>query len=244
MATTVNDAIRVNIRALREARGWSQSQLSARLRATGLCTWSPSVVALVEGGRQRADRIIDAAALCAVFGITLGELIHTNEPVQGADTVPPGVIALAIEGKALPPNLAALPDDAPHDLDRIARLMGLDRNQFTMLLYDVFQVYSFTALRDRRAGLVASHQHTDKESTTRARRGHATRSILAELQARLDRDGIEAVVARAGVRLMEENRRSRKHDREQLAGEWALADRVYDNELDEALDGHDPENNQ
>jgi hypothetical protein len=137
------------------------------------------------------------ALLAAPDGLALPPLDRGGE----ARVVQPSTLALAMEGKAVPFDLDSVPDSTRFDEERVARLAGITREQLFYLLYDVFGTFDFTALRDKRAGLVASHKHDDTEATTRARRGHATRSILAALQQRIDRDGLDVAVQRGKTNL-------------------------------------------
>ena len=233
----LTEVIRRNMLRLRTERGWSQRHLSVLMRGQGIRQWTPNAVAQIEGGRQRADRIADVAALCAVFAITVTELLECNERVvlDGGEQVSVATLVSALDGRLTPPEIADL--GALDTLDRYdaerkaAHVLGLDQMEFHDLCHEVFILpggISFTEYRDRHAGITEDMA----DSSVRARRGHATRELLMQMKQVLDRDGIDAISARywdrvqATVQRADDRRRQERIDAyETLTGTvWDPAD--------------------
>lgn len=74
-------ALAAVVRALRRHHGWSQAQLAARMTAHGF-PMHQSTVANIEAG-ERAVRLNEAAALCAVLDVSLYDLVSGVPPLQG-----------------------------------------------------------------------------------------------------------------------------------------------------------------
>lgn len=189
--------IGANVARLRDERDWSQSQLAALIRSQGLRKWSPGSVGLIETGGQRADRLLDLLALTRVFGVTMDELLEPTDEVKVVPVAGPEPMDLARLQAMLRGNLKAsdtgplAEDEDPYKLARIARLVDLDVGRFRMAVRAVFGRGTFAELRDERAGI------TIRPGTARniqARRAAATKALLAELRAHIEREGIETLM--------------------------------------------------
>jgi len=63
-----------SLRAMREARGLTQKAVAAEMAACGFPTFRQTVVAKIEGG-QRPVTVNEGAALAAILGLSLADLI-------------------------------------------------------------------------------------------------------------------------------------------------------------------------
>ncbi|MFD0853994.1 helix-turn-helix domain-containing protein [Actinomadura adrarensis] len=107
--TDVSRRVGLRVRALRQARSWTQPELAARLSKVGFEISAPSITRMEQGSRQTVS--IDAAlALCDVFEVTLDDLIsascsrcHGAPPVGfrcqscGAETTEPAPVPVSGE---------------------------------------------------------------------------------------------------------------------------------------------------
>jgi transcriptional regulator with XRE-family HTH domain len=64
------------LRAFRDARGWTQDDLVRRMGGAGF-SWRQSTVAKTEAA-TRPVRVDEAAALAAIFGVTVDDLVRTE----------------------------------------------------------------------------------------------------------------------------------------------------------------------
>lgn len=206
MGQHVAAVVAANVRRLRAKRGWSQADLHRALSAQGIRRWSASTVAQVETGRQRADRLLDLAALTSVFGVPLAELIEGEGQVD-TDTGDMSLTDIrdALAGRAAP----ARPDQADelHDLARTARRStALSAEDFMLASLDLFGRWDFNAMRNE---LVAAEGEADAR-TVQARRGHVTRRLLEQLADHIKVEGLDAIRARntrkMGAQLLQDPR--------------------------------------
>lgn len=77
--TDVEALVGHNIRARREALGWSQADLADRLGALGVTPATQATVAALESAKRR-PRLHDLAACCAVLGCSLPDLLDGVSP--------------------------------------------------------------------------------------------------------------------------------------------------------------------
>lgn len=188
----LEDVVADNIRRLRTERGWSQAELATALFLVQLRQWSPSTVALVETGKQRADRLLDLAALCQVFGVPLTELITGDGAIdlQGGDSVQIATIRDCLAGNSPGVTNERLNStNDPFELARIARNIGLTRAQLILACYDRLNRWDFNNLREEWADIPPG----TSTRTAQAMRGHATRRILELVQRHVVADGVTAV---------------------------------------------------
>lgn len=79
-----NERFRTNVRATRESRGLSQSQLSDALRNFGY-TWPQSTIQRIETGQRRVD-VGEAHALADALGVPITTLLSTLSPLDSSHT--------------------------------------------------------------------------------------------------------------------------------------------------------------
>lgn len=81
---SVGDRFRVQVSAERRRRGWSQTELSNRLREVGLLHILASTVAKIENG-DRSVRIDEAHAIAQLFGVSTDALLGVSS--NGSDVL-------------------------------------------------------------------------------------------------------------------------------------------------------------
>ncbi|BDU05429.1 hypothetical protein FMUBM48_16920 [Nocardia cyriacigeorgica] len=191
--------VRERLIHLRKERGWTQAQLAMAARALGL-RWTTSVVGSIESGVQRVDRLLDVASLCAIFGLPVDDLLRGDAEIDlpNGDRAPLSQIRKALAGQYSSVEIKTetyaerIGAEDPDELERIGNRIGIDRNLLRHLSEEAFGTRFFLAERDKRAGITAD----TPPRSAQAKRGHATRGMLAEVQAIIDRDGIDAVMDR------------------------------------------------
>ena len=76
-----------NVRRLREARGWRQIDVASRMAGLGHEQWRDATVAMLEGGNRNV-RLDELADLCRILGVTVTDLLTTDDPDVTAMTAP------------------------------------------------------------------------------------------------------------------------------------------------------------
>lgn len=150
----MDEVLRANIARIRVANGLRQADLAERMN--GSAGWTASTVSWVENGRRQVSAV-ELVLLCQALGTCLDDIllgVTPSEPTEPARDVP------------------AVRDDER----KAASRLGLTREAFR---HRVLATYGRTLdqERDRRIGDVAGMP----PSTVQAKRGHATRAIVAEL---------------------------------------------------------------
>ncbi len=154
----------------------------------------------IEAGIQRVDHLLEVASLCAIFGLPVGGLLDGGDDIDlpNGDRAPLSQIRKALAGQyssvAIKTETYAerIGAEDPDELERIGNRIGIDRNLLRHLSEEAFGTRFFLAERDKRAGITAD----TPPRSAQAKRGHATRGMLAEVQAIIDRDGLDAVMDR------------------------------------------------
>ncbi|WP_280201592.1 helix-turn-helix domain-containing protein [Nocardia cyriacigeorgica] len=196
----LDDVIRARLIQLRKERGWTQAQVAVAARALGL-QWTRSTVGAIEAGIQRVDHLLEVASLCAIFGLPVGSLLDGGDNIDlpNGDRAPLSQIRKALAGQYSSVEIKTetyveqrIGAEDPDELERIGNRIGIDRNLLRHLSEEAFGTRFFLAERDKRAGITAD----TPPRSAQAKRGHATRGMLAEVQAIIDRDGIDAVMDR------------------------------------------------
>lgn len=193
MGQHLEAVVAANVRRLRISRGWSQADLHRALTAQGLRRWSAATVALVETGRQRADRLADLAALCSVFGVPLADLIAGDDTID-TDTgaVPLCVIRDALAGRVDQPADPFQVDEL-HDVVRTTRRLSTQFRPHDLMLasLDLFGRWDFNAMRNE---MVETEDGADDDPRSiQARRGHVTRRLLEQLAEHIRAEGLDAI---------------------------------------------------
>lgn len=199
-STTLADIAARRVKQLRQERGWSQAVLAQRLRAHGQVTWGQGQIAKIETGLYRLDRLPDLIAMCEVFHVSLDALLAGEGTVQlGKDDDPSGrrelaEVRLAIKGKGRATDAADIAADDPYDIDRIVKRAGLgDELELAAICTALWHESSFLTLRDRRANFAPG----DSPATMAARRGYATKQMLAEMSTAIDEFGLNNLLEEA-----------------------------------------------
>lgn len=93
-AGPVGAAVARNMRTIRNARGWSASELATRIAIAG-CAMGRSVIANLESGRRAVVTVDELAALGVAFDVEPWSLT-TDTPICVAckNTAPPGFACL------------------------------------------------------------------------------------------------------------------------------------------------------
>jgi transcriptional regulator with XRE-family HTH domain len=76
----------VNLKRLREARGWSQNELATRMRADGWPSFRQTTISRLEKGEQSV-RIGEARALAAILGQRLETMVYPPEDAHALEVV-------------------------------------------------------------------------------------------------------------------------------------------------------------
>lgn len=161
------------------------------MRAEGIRSWSAGVVALVENGRQRADRLQDLVALCSVFRVPLAELLQGNEDIRvDWNEISLSEVRQALDGTLTSPTVQPPRKSSAGDLQKMARRTGL--SPVDLILATVFategQTWDFGQWRDDIGGIDGMPPLNSALSTARRL---ATNEILAKLADMLHRYRIE-----------------------------------------------------
>lgn len=189
---TITGVAAENVKRLREERGWRQADLGELMApAAG---WTANTVAAVENGR-RGISFEESVLLCREFRVPLTDLLSgKGKVVIGGELVlsrrlfrqliPAAAAPVDPARRAVVESMA----DARDDIRKAAASLGVTPNRFHYLVQGNYGRL-FHVERDSRAGDVSGLT----ERQARAKRGHATRAILAELREAIDQYGIDAV---------------------------------------------------
>jgi transcriptional regulator with XRE-family HTH domain len=158
----------------------TQAVLAERVRRLGV-PWTEATVASVELGR-REPSILELAALCAVFGVGVGQLLHsiTGRPV----TTPGGVVHDPLS------LAAALTDGDPLDegrtgsrlVDEVTRKVAARSGQSAQSLDRAARQRYGRSLPEERDARLGPDAGDLSPRSLQARRGHVMRVLLAELR--------------------------------------------------------------
>ncbi|MDK8768213.1 helix-turn-helix transcriptional regulator [Corynebacterium freneyi] len=181
---------------LRGERGWTQSQMRDLAQRFGV-DWSQSTISEIESGKRRTDRLEVLAVLCSMFSLTLDELLAGDDEVMLGRPWTLEELREGLRGELEPASEKSgtmrLGGDNPVEVQRMAGKLGFTEEQ---LWWAVAAVYGRErrpiALRDEIAGV----NQTDTSRSAQAKRGHATRRILKELNEAIDREGREELLER------------------------------------------------
>jgi transcriptional regulator with XRE-family HTH domain len=187
VADTVEDVVARNLRRLRTARGWTQSDLALRMRGAGFANWRANRVTQVETQR-RAVSLAELLMLSWVLGEPLARFVDGAGDVElpGGQAVAlkdvQAIVAGDITGTGEPPRVS--PGAPADELRRIARQLDLPVDVLEFLARSLYG-HGFMEERDARTGDVTG---MDKRSA-QTKRGLATRTIAAELAGFLRGEG-------------------------------------------------------
>lgn len=190
-AATPDALLAANIRRIRTDLGWRQADLAEHMHP--YAGWNSSTVAWVENGR-RAISGAEVYWLCVVLGVGADELMKGSRRVVRSDGL--AIASVWVRRAAMAQGFPARrtsPEDATarDDERKAAARLGVTPEVFRVLIYMTFGRH-LDQERNRRIGDVTGLS----PRTIQAKRGHATRAIVAELSALIDEHGIEAVLNR------------------------------------------------
>jgi transcriptional regulator with XRE-family HTH domain len=177
-----------NVARLRGERGWTQAELARRMSVDAGMAWTPNRCAQVESLRGTVS-VTEVATLCWIFEVPMVALLD-GEADEAVDLTKPGRTAWLVhfrdgiegryrEGAAQPEYDAALDRAAAREeLRHLARKIGMgDVEDFEALGHALWH-RSYLDERERRAGDLTGLT----ERQRRAKRGHASRAMLSEME--------------------------------------------------------------
>jgi transcriptional regulator with XRE-family HTH domain len=208
---TVRQVVGKRVQALRLERGWPQIQVAQGMTIVGLEKWRSMTVASLEHG-QREVSLDELLALAEVFGVPLADLVL--DPANPDDE--PSTWALRLGPQAfMPPAVARWyltagrkgplgwrppkdgifatnsPSSGDHLMKRddanakVARSLGITVDQLLALSSGLWGMTP-ARRRDLQLAQMRGADHLTLRSR-QARRGHVTRTLLAELRSAIAR---------------------------------------------------------
>ncbi len=179
---TIDVVIGRRVSALREERGWKQSDLRDMASRFGV-EWSQSTVSEIESGKKRSDRLEVLAVLCSMFGITLDDLLAGDQEVMMSQPWTLASLREGLRGELEPasekPDTRRFGGDNPIEVQRMAGKLGVNEDDLRALVMAVYgKGRRPIEVRDELAGV----EQNDTSRSAQAKRGHASRKILRELQ--------------------------------------------------------------
>jgi transcriptional regulator with XRE-family HTH domain len=174
-----------NLRNLRDEAGLSQAEVAEGMAAAGFPVWTKQTVADVERGTRKVS-LDELAGLADVTECKLERLLYPDDELSDeAERRARVLLGLeqpktpdGLEGVTVERSMEKLEDFLCHELD-------LSRSELVLLCRELYGHPGVWVERERRvlAGDIPSVEKERQE--LRARRGHATRAILAEMRERL-----------------------------------------------------------
>lgn len=201
---TLEQAIGVELKRLREAQGVRQEAVAAGAQSYGLTWWNQSTVASIELGR-RALSIGELALLPLILrtaGVTSGPPLAPSDLVPATDedvevapdcTLPLRVVRGLLQGGTADAGARGVPKRAPSSIvgeaeRKAARKLGVTPAEVDRAARDLWKM-SLTAWRDKTVGFGTRKMlELDPEGGARrlqAIRGATTRRLIGELEAAL-----------------------------------------------------------
>jgi len=192
---------------LREERGWTQSDLAHQMKRFGV-DWPLNRATQIETLRGKVT-LYEVIALALVFEVPITRLFQGGgddvEFPNGRGQIPLEKIRQVLEGQAVAITMDASekPEDNEAELRRIAKKLGIP---IPLLAYVSRRMWghAYIVERDIRVGDLCSLT----PRSLQARRGWASRQLLQELTAYLERVGID--------RLLEECLREQERRRAEM----------------------------
>jgi hypothetical protein len=180
---TLDELLAQNLRAVLDARGMRYVDLSDEMRRRGV-PWTSNTPAQVLGLHRQLS-LLEVITLCAVFEMSLHDILDGKDLLEITLPAPGAHMKLhelhaALDGR-LPTGYVTgiFPElDAATELDRrVADQLGVTLVRLIDASSSLFGS-TVTQERDRRAGDLSAMS----KRSAQARRGHATRAIVAELE--------------------------------------------------------------
>jgi len=175
-----------NLARIRAERGQTQREASAFLRERGLA-WPPGNIGQLESGKRHSVRIEELLMLSAAYEVKLWEWFKGESSVYLTDDlrIPREHLRLALRAKPFGLLYGINQVSTRYVTDEPERAAGL---QLMMSLEEIQAAaerlwgHSMGEERDRRLGDTSAIQ---SPRSLQAKRGHATRTLIAELKEHL-----------------------------------------------------------
>lgn len=191
---SIDEVIGRQAAQLRKERGWKQSDVSDMASRFGV-EWSQSMVSEIESGKRRSDRLEVLAVLCSMFDRPLVDLLQGDQEVMMSRPWTMSEIREGLAGELPPssekPGTTRIGGDNPVEVQRMARKLDMTEDQLRRLVQAIYGKWERPIrLRDEMAGV----EQDDTSRSAQAKRGHATRRILKEINEAVEREGMPALV--------------------------------------------------
>jgi len=174
-----------NLRGIRDEAGLSQADVAEGMAAGGFPLWTKQTVADVERGTRKVS-LDELAGLADVTECKLERLLSPDDELSD-EAERRARVLLGIEQPKTPDGLAGVTVERSMEKleDFLCQELGVSRSELVELCRELYGHPGAWVERERRvlAGDIPSVEKQRQE--LRARRGHATRAILAEMRERL-----------------------------------------------------------
>lgn len=193
-----------NLRAIRERFGLSQTDVAEGMAAAGFPVWRKATVADVERGARKVS-LDELAALADVTETRPAQLLAPDAELSDEASRR----AKVLTGKATPRSPEGLEDVAEARSREkltafLASELGVEESELKSLSREVYGAPAYVE-RERRVLEEGDIPPVNRQrQELRARRGHATRAILAELRER------QEAARRALEPMLEQQRKARE----------------------------------
>jgi len=174
-----------NLRGIRDEAGLSQAEVAEGMAAAGFGVWGKQTVADVERGTRKVS-LDELAGLADVTECQLERLLSPDDELSD-EAERRARVLLGLEQPKTPDGLEGVTVERSTEKleDFLCQELDLSRSELVELCRELYGHPGVWVERERRvlAGDIPSVEKQRQE--LRARRGHATRAILAEMRERL-----------------------------------------------------------
>jgi transcriptional regulator with XRE-family HTH domain len=174
-----------NLRGIRDEAGLSQAEVAEGMAAGGFPVWTKQTVADVERGTRKVS-LDELAGLADVTECKLERLLSPDDELSD-EAERRARVLIGLEKPKTPDGLEGVTVERSTEKleDFLCQELGVSRSELVELCRDLYGHPGVWVERERRvlAGDIPSVEKQRQE--LRARRGHATRAILAEMRERL-----------------------------------------------------------
>lgn len=174
---------------LRNERGWTQADLAWRMKVMG-CNWTANRVTQVETLRGKVS-LYEVVALTWLFEVPMTRLLAGDDNVEfpnGEGSVYLGKVRAALTGdnsiQVTARDQSQVWRQDMEEIRKIAKGLGIFAGMLDWIAREKWG-HAFTVERDERAGDVSG---LPKRAAS-AKRGHATRAMIAEVREHIERVG-------------------------------------------------------
>ena len=174
-----------NLRGMRDDSGLSQAEVAEGMAAAGFPVWTKQTVADVERGTRKVS-LDELAGLADVTECKLERLLSPDDELSD-EAERRARVLIGLEEPKTPDGLEGVTVERSTEKleDFLCQELGVSRSELVELCRELYGHPGVWVERERRvlAGDIPSVEKQRQE--LRARRGHATRAILAEMRERL-----------------------------------------------------------